>query len=200
MSFDSLAPFYCTLETIVFGNTLQRARTAFIDDLRGCRRALIAGEGDGRFVRTLLARNSEVEITCIDASAKMIELARRRSGGSRRVEFIQRAILDTQLERHDAIVTNFFLDCFDERDLLLVVDKLAAAATDDAVWLVAEFTDARRGTPLIPLMYAFFRAATRISGSRLIDYSPLLAQHRFRRSGERTFFGGIVRAEVWRRD
>ena len=79
MSFDRIAPSYQTLEWIAFSNVLQRARTTFISQVIGSRRALLVGEGDGRFLAELLRRNPAAEIDCIDASAAMIRCARTRA-------------------------------------------------------------------------------------------------------------------------
>jgi SAM-dependent methyltransferase len=79
MSFDRIAPNYQFFETIAFGNALQRARTAFLWQIRDGERVLVLGEGDGRFLAELLRRNPEAEIDCIDASAAMIRNARTRA-------------------------------------------------------------------------------------------------------------------------
>jgi SAM-dependent methyltransferase len=200
VSFDSIAPIYGTLEKLVFGRTLQRARTAFIEDLDDCSSVLIAGEGDGRFVAALLAANVQIEVDCIEQSARMIQLARRRIGDSARVQFINSDIARTTLaRRYDAIVTNFFLDCFNDAELPRAVEKLANDARPKAKWLIADFTTAPRGKLLVAAMYAFFRLTTRISARRLISHVPLLEQQGFRCSKRREFFGGIVRAELWQR-
>ena len=200
MSFDSLAPFYRTLEKLVFGNALERARTAFVRELSGCGSALIAGEGDGRFVAELLAANPDIRVTCVEQSEKMIQQAHRRIPASDRVVFIHGEIEQAPIERaYDAIVTNFFLDCFDEQEVAAIVDLLARGAKPNAIWLVAEFTTKWRGKLLVTLMYLFFRLTTRIGASHLPDYVPLLERHGFRREKRRVFYGGIVCAELWKR-
>ena len=54
MSFDRLASHYQWIEAVAFGRDLQRARLAFLEELDSPRRALLAGEGDGRFLIELL--------------------------------------------------------------------------------------------------------------------------------------------------
>lgn len=196
MSFDALAPVYRGLETLVFGNALQRARTEFLPELASCRNVLVVGEGNGRFVHSLAVTNPHIRITCVEQSAEMIRLARCKAD----VEFVHSKIENARLERsYDVIVTNFFLDCFTESELPQIVQKLAADAQSSAIWLVAEFTPAKRGKLLVWLMYRFFRVTTRISASRLPNYAPLLEQHGFRCEQRRFFYAGIVSAELWRR-
>ena len=207
MSFDGIAPFYRALESVVFGNALQRARTAFISELSKCRHALLVGEGNGRFLSELVATNREVRVTCVEQRAVMIELARQRIYDLKqnaRVHFIDADIRDLELSpEFDLIVTNFFLDCFDETEMPLVVVKLAAAAATDARWIVTEFAIPRRGFvgiwsgALVSAMYFFFRAVTRISASRLPDYKSALGQHGFRIADARSFVFGVVRVELF---
>lgn len=200
MSFDHLAPVYSTLERFIFGNALQRARTAFIPELSQSRSALSIGGGDGRFLAALLAANVEIHVTAVERSTKMIQRARRRIRDAARVEFIHSDIEHAPLDRtYDAIATNFFLDCFTEEELTPIVQKVAARAEPQAIWTIGEFTGAPRGKLLVAFMYAFFRLTTRISASRLPDYARLLQRHGFRREKRHLFYGGVVCAELWKR-
>jgi SAM-dependent methyltransferase len=75
-SFDAIAPHYRWLESLTAGSLLQRCRTAFLHEIRNARNILLLGEGRGRFLREVLRQNPEARITCVDASARMLELAR----------------------------------------------------------------------------------------------------------------------------
>ena len=79
MSFDRIASSYRFLEWIAFCDVLQRARTAFIPQTVDNRRALVVGEGDGRFLVELLRTNPRIEVDCVDTSKKMLGLARARA-------------------------------------------------------------------------------------------------------------------------
>ena len=81
-NFDRIAPFFRTIETLAFGKALQRARIAFLTETRDCRRALIAGEGNGRFLVELLRANPKVEIDYVDSSAAMMGLAKSIIAGA----------------------------------------------------------------------------------------------------------------------
>ena len=71
MSFDFIAPHYRWLESIAFANTLQRARINFIDQIPAPLHVLIAGEGDGRFLREFMRKFPKALVDCVDASARM---------------------------------------------------------------------------------------------------------------------------------
>lgn len=98
MSFDTLAPYYRNLEWVTAGGVLQRCRTTFLAEAAGCRRALLLGEGPGRFLGELLRVNPRVEVTCVERSPRMIREARRGLSESElaRVQFEQTDALTWQ--------------------------------------------------------------------------------------------------------
>lgn len=206
VNFDRVAPFYQRLEKLIFGGRLQAARCAFVREVNGARRALVVGEGDGRFLEQLLRAQPELEVECLDASAAMLALARRRVGDDR-VRFIQADIRAAAFppQRYDLIVTHFFLDCFDSPELTLIVEKLSAAATDKAVWLIADFQEPRRGWRsawarlVVATMYLFFRIVAGLEARRLVDYTPLLQSAGFTLTNEVISARGLIHTQRWRR-
>lgn len=206
MSFDRIAPFYRRMETLVFGDQLQAARSAFVRQLATPRRALVVGDGDGRFLEALRCAQPELQIECLDASARMLELARARVGESY-VQYLHADIRAAAfpLARYDLIVTHFFLDCFAEGTLREVVEKLSAAATEEATWLIADFHEPPRGWRrwwgrfLIATMYRFFRVVAGIEARRLVDYGPRLGAEGFRLTSEVVVAHGLLRSQCWRR-
>jgi ubiquinone/menaquinone biosynthesis C-methylase UbiE len=196
------------MERLAFGGALQRARTACLADAREARRALILGEGDGRFLRELLRQNATVEVDCVDGSARMLELARTRIGDeAHRVRFIGADALAWHAERrdYDLVVTHFFLDCFDGPSVRALVDKLAAASQPRATWLLADFTIPRRrwhswhARLWVSSLYAFFRLATGLRTRAIVDPAPLLEAHGFRRTQDARTRLGMLSSASWRR-
>lgn len=206
MSFDRVAPYYGRLETLVFGRKLQAARTAFVRQIGRRHRALVVGEGDGRFLKELRRTQPGVQIECLDASARMLTLARARAGD----DGVQYLAADVRVaafpaKRYDLIVTHFFLDCFEEPELTQLVQKLSAAATDNAIWLVADFhvpaTGWRRrwAQLLVGAMYLFFRIAAGLQTRRLVEYAPCLQVSGFALTSEVLSAGGLIRSQRWER-
>ena len=213
MSFDLLAPWYRTLEWIAFGDDLQRCRVACLREIDAPRRALMVGEGNGRFLGELLRMHPEVEIDCIDASQRMLQLASRRLEDespehSKRVRFLHRDITswDAPEHRYDLLVTHFFLDCFPEPVLTGIIKKLARAATNDANWLLADFCVPPNGMARLrahswlAAMYFFFRITARIEASELIEPTPFMRAEGFALTRQRLFRKGILKSEIWRRN
>lgn len=208
MNFDAVAPWYRTLEVLAFGNALQRARIACLDEIGSPRRALVVGEGNGRFLRELLTTHPAVQVDCVDASERMLQLAQQRIGHeARRVNFLRRDISSWAPEprQYDLIVTHFFLDCFPEVQLGEVVRKLSRVATADAVWLLADFRVPAQGfarlraRAWLAAMYWFFRNSAGIEAKELVDPSPFLRREGFVLAQQHLIRHGLLKSERWQR-
>ena len=171
MSFDRLAPHYRWLERLLAGEVLQQARVAHLAALDQAENILLVGEGPGRFLQALRARQPAVPITVIDASTKMLEVA--RAVGSGPTTFIQADLIRDPLptSEWDAIVTHCFLDCFAPLSLTQVIEKLARGATPRATWLITDFGlppsgwRRQRARLAHALMYRTFRIPTRLEAN-----------------------------------
>lgn len=207
MSFDRIAPFYRSLERLAFGDQLQWARLACLGESEASGRVLIIGEGDGRFLAEFVRLYPSAEVDCVDASARMIAIARARLGAGHRVNFIHADIRDFPLakQRYDLIVAHFFLDCFAGVALREVVQKLACTATAKAAWLLADFRMPDSGWQRLPArlwirtMYLFFRLTSRLRTQRLDDPSPAIRAAGFERVRQRLARFGMIKSELWRR-
>jgi trans-aconitate methyltransferase len=168
---------------------------------------LTVGEGTGHFLHTFVRVHRDAVVDCLDASARMLELARLHiSGPVNRVRFLKEDILSwTPPESYDVLVTNFVLDCFPQDELKLVVGKLAGVATPGAYWLLADFyipktTFARTHAKIwLTTLYSFFRTTTGIRANRLVDATPELRANGFvclKRSEWRL---GLIKSELWQK-
>ena len=207
MSFDRLAPHYHWLEAVGFGSVLQKARTRWIETVARPKRVLTVGEGTGHFLRKFVRVHRDAVVDCLDASARMLELARLPiSGPVNRVRFLKEDILSwTPPESYDLLVTNFVLDCFPQNQLKLVVGKLAGVASPGAYWLLADFCIpktilARTHAKIwLATLYWFFRRTTGIRAKRLVDPTPELQANGFvclKRSEWRL---GLIKSELWQK-
>lgn len=212
MSFDLLAPHYDWMEALSAGPRLQRCRTAWLDSLAGARRILSVGEGHGRFALACAQRFPAAQLTCVDASAAMLARAQARMAREgppgARVDWIVAPLpgwAPPQGAQYDAIVTDFFLDCFRPDQLASIIPALARGAAPRATWLVADFSlpaagAARwRARAVHAIMYSFFRVVTRLPARRLTAPDPYLAAQGFRLAGRREFEWGLLRSDCWSR-
>jgi ubiquinone/menaquinone biosynthesis C-methylase UbiE len=173
--------------------------------VRECRRALVLGDGNGRFLAELLASNPRVEVDAIDVSPVMTEIARRRIGNSPRVQFhIDDARqLVFPLAKYDLVVTNFFLDCFDQPDLESLLPRLADALTPNGNWIIGDFRMPNNSWARLPArfalatMYAAFGIATRLPARRLADPDSGLLKCGLKLGAEQTRLNGFLTARLW---
>lgn len=209
MSFDTLAPFYRTMEFVLAGNLMQRGRTTFLPEVAKCRRALLLGEGPGRFLEAFLDLNRVAAVTCVERSSRMISVAQTRVATRRteleRVEFV---FADAQYWRgggrnYDLVVTNFFLDCFTAPELARLVASVAERTAANAQWLLADFQMPARGWRrwragiLLKGMYTFFRAVTGLTASQVTPADAFLRAAGFELRNRREINFGFVHADLW---
>lgn len=199
MNCDPIARWYRWLEYAGFGGALQRSRTAFLKDVAGARRALVLGDGDGRFLVKLVEQNRSASIDYIDLSERMLQLARERAGTDR-VAYRQGDALTIALPsaEYDLITTHFFLDCLNESEAALLVHRVSRAAAPHAQWLVTEFTDRSAWARVVVAgLYFFFRVTTGLETRRLADHRPLMMRAGFALTEQRTARFGLLVSELW---
>lgn len=211
MSFDRIAPHYRWLESATFGAVLQEARTCWIETIAAPQRVLIVGEGNGRFLCELLRVHRNATIDCVDASARMLELARRRvcqvlPEAVSRVRFLHEDIISWLPQGcYDLLVTNFILDCFPQNEVNLIIRKIAQAAAPNAYLMLADFFVPRKSVARVhakiwlALMYRFFRVITGIRAERLADPTSELEANRFVSLSRQQWRLGLVKSELWQR-
>ena len=201
MNCDWIAPHYWWIERLGMGRALERRRRWFLPRLMDARRALVLGDGDGRFLRELLRHNPVVHADYVDLSARMLDLARHKAGAGR-VTFrrVDALAADFAAAEYDLIATHFFLDCFDQAELDTLVSKIAAAAAPGARWVVSEFrTPTVPARLLVSALYLFFRITTGLRTRRLVDHGPILRSHGFRLIDASQARGAFVVSELWER-
>jgi ubiquinone/menaquinone biosynthesis C-methylase UbiE len=207
MSFDHLAPFYRAMEMATAGGKLQRCRTAFLDEIPIPEKILIAGEGHGRFLPECVKHFPKARIVVVDFSKKMLEIAKRKTR-SDRVEFVHADFLELigPSREFDLLVTHFFLDCFTDDELALVVRKLATMATPEANWLLADFQIAAAGVArlrsraIVGILYRFFKITTGLHANQLICPDEEIKKAGFTRHRHQSSDWGLLKSEWWRRE
>lgn len=208
MSFDLLAPHYRWMEWILAGRKLQRCRTAFLSVINEPRNALLLGEGNGRFLEAFVTKFPHCHVTYLDASRKMLELARARlREKTSNVEFVHADIRDWSpaAQPFDLVVSHFFLDCFRPEQLEQIVGRIAASTTTNARWLIADFRQPQEGWRkwrakwILCSMYLFFRWATALPAAGLTPPDRFLQRSGFVLTEQRLFDWGLLHTDLWLR-
>jgi ubiquinone/menaquinone biosynthesis C-methylase UbiE len=211
MNFDGIAPHYTLLESVTAGRSVHRCRTAYIDSLAHSDRLLLMGEGTGRFLTDLLRRWPDKQVTVVDSSRRMLTRQRqsleKANLADDRVEFLHRDARrwNPPSGGYDAIVTHFFLDCFNAEELAALIPAIAVGARPGAIWLVSDFNrpdrlfSGWRAGVILRLMYGFFRATTDLSADRLIPPGAQLEAAGFELRERRRREWGLLQADLWKK-
>jgi tRNA (cmo5U34)-methyltransferase len=179
--YNLVARFYPALERCVFGFHLEIARQAFLERVLPANSVLLVGEGNGRFLQSLLARKTAGRICVVDKSSVMLRLAKERNQvrGETNLKFIEADIRCYEPEdAFDCVVTHFFLDLFNPPVQQDIIERFTKWTADDATWINVDFIPPRtgRGRALMWLQYAFFRIATQIEARGCFDESTAAAR------------------------
>jgi len=185
-SFDNLARPYAVLEHLLFGRKLEQARDFHLEalDTRKPGKALILGEGDGRFTYKALHTNPKLSVDSIEQSFEMRRLAQSRieklgNRGKDRYCQIKNDALQYSFPQneYDFVITQFFLDCFRTENANQLIVGINRALKVEGKFLYLDFSIPNgRSTywlshGLVAFLYLFFRATTNIEARSL----PLLS-------------------------
>jgi cyclopropane fatty-acyl-phospholipid synthase-like methyltransferase len=211
-NFDRLARPYQALERFSFGRALARRRACFLDDARvgNARRALILGDGDGRFSAVLLERYPELQVTAVDASAVMLaeleqRVARHAPRAALELHCADLRAWQPTNAGYDLIVTHFFFDCLTSSDVAAMVARLSPAIAANASWLVSDFAIPARGVRalfarlLVRALYFAFGVLTGLRVTTLPEYEFALKSAGFACAASETALGGALTSELWQR-
>ena len=213
--FDPLARVYRWMEWCTFGPWLGWCRSHFLDELGHCGRALVLGDGDGRFTARLLAANSSVAVAAVDASPAMLRLLARRSAAHAARLYTART--DARSWRpvapasathfgppYDLVVSHFFLDCLTTEEVHALAAAVRRSTASHAVWVVSEFAlpPGRLGRivarPLIGFLYWVFGRLTGLRVNRLPNHALAFEQAGFSLHWRHSRLGGLLTSELWR--
>lgn len=209
MNFERIAPFYQLIESLTAGSSAQQCRTALLHHLAFAKSVLLLGEGNGRYLCVLRERFPEMEITVVDSSAKMLQLLRERlatkSFTEDKITLIEQDILhwEVPVDRYDAVVANFFFNCFGPTELKTLIHKIAPAIKLKGICLLADFREPRqwfrrlRAKIILKLMYGFFRYSTQLDARRLSSPDEPLEDAGFHLRERELHEWGLLHADLW---
>ena len=207
-NFNHIARPYRWLEYLTLGKTLENCRTHYLPQLQDRRRALILGDGDGRFLAQLLKQNPGLHADAVDTSSTMLQLLRQRSeaatsDATTRLHTHQANALTVPLEdSYDLVVTHFFLDCLTQPELKTLITRITPTLTPGALWLLSDFR-IPAGPMRLPAkflvrsLYLAFRLLTGLRTTQLPDYASSLTQAGLTRVAQHHSLAGILTAELW---
>jgi ubiquinone/menaquinone biosynthesis C-methylase UbiE len=209
--FDRLAKPYRWMEYLTFGPALERCRFRFLPQLTNVERALVLGDGDGRFSAQLLHTAPAARVKAVDGSAAMLAELRARCaaiGMADRVETFEADLsqgLPAPLKEDsfDLVTTHFFLDCLTTAQTELLVAETTPLLRAGGCWIVSEFAVPASGAMRWPAalvvrsLYLGFRLLTGLRTQQLPDYRTVLQHNGLILREERSALGGLLISELW---
>jgi ubiquinone/menaquinone biosynthesis C-methylase UbiE len=202
-NFDKIAAVYRWLEYLTFANTLQRCRTHYLPELSTCKRALILGDGDGRFTAALLKSNPTINVDAVDTSAVMLSLLKKRCGATTRLRLhLADARSFIPGGGYDLVVTHFFLDCLSQGDTETLVKRVSCKTNPNFQWLLSEFAIPTGpmgaiAKVVIRLMYLGFKMMTGLRAAKVPDYEAAFHAAGFQCENSHRSLGGLLKADLW---
>jgi 2-polyprenyl-3-methyl-5-hydroxy-6-metoxy-1,4-benzoquinol methylase len=208
-NFNRLSRLYLWMELATFGPWLMHCRCAFLNECCAAHCALALGDGDGRFTRRLLRKNSTIQIDAVDASPTMLEaLAYQASPDTARLRVFHADVRQWQPENppYDLIVSHFLLDCLTTVEVQSLAANLARAVSPGAQWIVSEFAIPANwfgqlvAQPAVWALYGAFGWLCGLKVRSLPDHSLALRQAGFILQERKRWLGGLLISELWIRD
>lgn len=205
VDFSILSSIYDFLGSIVFFGALHRSQVYFIDQLKKPDRALIIGGGTGRFLVDLLKSEKVKNITYVDISQGMIARAKKKVsalGKENQVEFICGGVDAVPDRQYDLICTHYFLDCFEEEKLCLILSKLRGLLSKEGEWYFTDFyldeSSSFIKTKFVGFLYFFFRILCGLKVKILPDFKKVFTDLELNCESEKYFFRGLLRTAIYK--
>lgn len=170
-SFDRLARPYALLERLSFGSSLERMRSFCLPWAHSARRALLIGDGDGRFAHSLLSANPDVVVDSLDQSAGMLRRSKLRNERfAGRLRLVRGDVREAPLETgaYDLLALHFVVDCFSEDELEALLPRLLTTLRPGGIVAYSDFRgDRLHHRFVVGALYLAFRGLTGLKAKRL---------------------------------
>ncbi|MEJ1239126.1 class I SAM-dependent methyltransferase [Chryseolinea sp. T2] len=202
-SYESIAGVYDRLARMVYGSAIRKSQLVHLKELKQSNEILILGGGTGWFLEELLKVNSSATVLYLEASEKMIAMAKKKisDADSRRVSFVhgtEKAVF--QIDHFDAVVINFFADMFPSDELYQVIGRLRDVLKPGGRLLCTDFVnDTAWQAMLLRVMYIFFGMATGLTTKRLAPWRSIIAELGFKRLCSSAFWGSFIFSELYKK-
>ena len=209
-NFDRVARLYRWAEYMALGPLLQQTRIHFLPQVAHTRRAVVLGDGDGRFLARLLVQNPELHAVALDSSAAMLALLRSRcerasSTAPYRLRTLQHSVLEHICSRDtDLIVSHFFLDCFTQPEVDAIAHHFGHTARPGTLWLLSDFRIPEGvlqpfAKVYVRALYFAFRILTGLRVTHLPNHGAALNAVGFGCIARHEKLGGLLYTELWQR-
>ncbi|MCF2486915.1 bifunctional 2-polyprenyl-6-hydroxyphenol methylase/3-demethylubiquinol 3-O-methyltransferase UbiG [Dyadobacter sp. CY347] len=205
-NYDRVAGFYDMLSKLVFGNTLMEAQRSVLHFIPEGAKILVAGGGTGAILEEISQiRPYNIDITYIEISQKMLDIAKRRDVGKNNVQYMHEAVESFHsVERFDMIITSFLFDNFKQDNAEIVFKNLDNKLHSKGFWLFTDFNVENKPGKfwqkwLLKSMYLFFGILSDVEAKKLPDTEMLFSKAGFKTVFQKSFYSGFIQSLVYQK-
>lgn len=215
ISFDKVALVYDLLAKIAFGKKIKKAQHHYLSLIPDNSHVLIIGGGTGWILTDILSLKKNIQhITYLEASVAMLDQTRQKltiyKASHTDLHFPTITLIHGTEDDiptgndYDVIITNFFLDVFQETELQAVMQKLLISLKTNGIWLFSDFNISKK--PMngwwqglwIKSMYWFFKITCNLNAIHLPDFAKHFYELGFTQTHSQYFFHEMMVAKVYR--
>jgi tRNA (cmo5U34)-methyltransferase len=198
--FDRVAGVYDFLAQLVLGKAIKESQTFFLNDIPDGSKVLILGGGTGWILESLLAVKPNVKVCYIEPSPRMMALSKRKISTDN-IQFITGTEVNIpQSSGFDAVITNFYLDLFNNDTLEDVLKTITGSLRPKSVWIATDFIHSTSlwHRFLLKIMYRFFSVIAGIQATTLPHWEISLERHQLTTLRTQLFHSGFIRSKLLR--
>jgi tRNA (cmo5U34)-methyltransferase len=168
IGFNRLAPIYDSLALLVIGKDIRTSQLHFLNHLKEKKELLILGGGTGWILPFILEMNPNLLIDYVELSSKMIDKAKSIVKGNSNVRFIEGTEANIPSKKYDSLITNFYLDLFNDEQIKFVIKKIMGSMATNSCWIATDFVSNKKSHKIMLwIMYRFFSFATGLKTTSL---------------------------------
>lgn len=202
-NYDKIANNYDFLSRLVFNKAQIKAQVNQLLFIPKGSKIIIVGGGTGWILEEIAKIHaSGLQITYVEASQKMTNLAKKRFWANNQVVFFVQAIETFKpLEVYDVVLTPFLFDNFRIESAKTAFQILHQALKINGLWFFTDFTlQHKKGKwwkkVLVKSMYLFFRTLRMIDSEELIELEEYFELEKYRIVADKLHFGDLITAKV----
>ena len=161
------------------------------------------GGGTGWILDEIIARQPEVHIDYVEASEKMITLSAMRPIDYSCINLIHGDESQIpQNQPYDIVITNFFLDVFEEQRLIAVLRILNSVLSPNGVLICSDFQKSEKfhQRVLLKAMHLFFRLSSNMDSKNLKDLHKHIQHNGFKLKQQAMGYDGLLFSNVYTKD
>lgn len=173
--FSPIAPVYDLIGSLFFGGKLHSSQLENLSKLpKRFKHILIVGGGTGKFLKDLIAVKEFEQLTYVDISPKMIDLAKSKVSEKENIHFINGDEATIPNQSYDLIITHYFLDCFDQEKFEELAHRLLNKLTVGGYWSMVDFYINPKSSHFkkyfVCFLYKFFKLSCHLNTKELPDF------------------------------